>query len=423
MAIERLTIANYNNLENKPMLAAASEDELNALLTKGNVGKAICYKDDLKVVVDASAGNEPMAVGDEITKIYFNTSVEPDLSKLTYTDGMAGLLSAESENTPTALMAGDLSAMSGGAVVGYALLDNESGVAIYSSVEFSMGDISCVKGWQPDIIASGGAYEWRDEYDIGMGRTGTVTTVDQQDLWSSYISKEPFASGGGIVAKSVNKVTNVKVCGASVLADGVVDIPEAGANRMGVVNLAGFTAYGNIKIKENEDSTVYPYIAPESGGGLIFRMAADSTVGSSYTFYGSIGGMKMTLIPDAHRIDYSTGSDTTARAYLPEYDGSLLSAPSNFSTGTSGSTALSNSGLYEFKITYNDVVYTFVVNWNGATTTKSQMSFVSADGSTTTVLFATISAAGVVTFETRELLAGGGGAIANAFSYRKIGIA
>lgn len=173
---------------------AKTEDEMTALLKPENVGALISYMGE----GGGAAVGTPIAVGDTIDTLYFNTSVTPDLTKFTLGEGWAVLLQASSTNTPLSIDVGDMSVMTEGAINAMVIIDNESGIFLYSSTSFTIPaeddkseDVVVAQGWNTDLIANSGVYQWTEDSD------GTVTTVNQQDLWSSYISKAPFASGGG----------------------------------------------------------------------------------------------------------------------------------------------------------------------------------------------------------------------------------
>ena len=175
-----------------------TEDETNTLLIPENVGKLVSYvgegsesykKNTLYMVVEEEAPK--ITVGDTIDKLYFNTSVTPDLSGITYdpNDGSSQIIATSLGS----VIYQNLGASSGGempdtAWVLYMGSGGEPNPFIYSSVEIA--EYGLVVGWQN---LTDGAYSF--------GESATVTLVQEQDLWSSYISKEPFTSGGVIVAK------------------------------------------------------------------------------------------------------------------------------------------------------------------------------------------------------------------------------
>lgn len=195
-------------------MTASTEEEANALLVENNVGKVFKYIGE----GGGAAVGTPFAVGDTIGAIYLNTSATPDLSKIALTDGYATLLQATGANSVLGIWVVDLSVGTSGIASGYAIaqspwegaeiVDFPYSKVIYSSTAFEIepdgkgeGGMSVAQGWNTDLITSNGAYEWRDEYDVEQNNNGTVTAVNQQDLWGSYISKEPFAAGAGAYEK------------------------------------------------------------------------------------------------------------------------------------------------------------------------------------------------------------------------------
>ena len=182
-------ITDYNALYNTPVYIATSEEAFNAYLQSYNLTKIVSYNRDLYIIVETK--NAPNQFGDTIDKLYFNTSVTPDLSGITYdpNDGSAQIIATSLGS----VIYQNLGASSGGempdtAWVLYMGSGGEPNPFIYSSVEIA--EYGLVVGWQN---LTDGAYSF--------GESATVTLVQEQDLWSSYISKEPFTSGGVIVAK------------------------------------------------------------------------------------------------------------------------------------------------------------------------------------------------------------------------------
>lgn len=151
------------------------------------------------------ASGTPIAVGDTLEALYFNTSVEPDFTGLVYDkDGLAPYIYFE-EGAGLGLF--DLTQM-GVDSDGYILMWNDS-TFLYSSKELSssfMEDfwgeaITVPQGWSADLLASGGVLALDETF-------GAVSSVDNQDIWGSYISKEPFASGGtGDTTVSIDTIT------------------------------------------------------------------------------------------------------------------------------------------------------------------------------------------------------------------------
>lgn len=159
-------VTDYNALYNTPVYIATSEESFNEYLQSYNVNKIISYNGDLYTVVETK--NAPIAVGDTIDKLYFNTSVEPDFSQLPFVDS--------------------------GPDTGLILITGSSGLQIHAwdsgqgYYELYIGDVTLYgkNGWTTDATDRDGVYYF--SIDV------TVYSVNQQELWSSYISKEPFES-------------------------------------------------------------------------------------------------------------------------------------------------------------------------------------------------------------------------------------
>lgn len=165
-------------------LVATTEEEMNSLLIEENVGRIVTYTGE-----DVWTKGSPFVVGEEIFVLYFNTAIEPSFSGMTweYNSSNGGL-----ESVPFVLSIGHISIFpyelsSMGLEEGYALM--VVNIPVYSSVVFpagSFGDLG--PGW----------IDWDVEavlIEQGVFSFGTalvVQDVRNQDLFSSFISKEPF---------------------------------------------------------------------------------------------------------------------------------------------------------------------------------------------------------------------------------------
>lgn len=68
---------------NANMQVASSSSEFNSLVSSANIGKVVSYNKDLYII---DVGAKEIEVGDNLTTIYFDTSVEPNLAALSYED-------------------------------------------------------------------------------------------------------------------------------------------------------------------------------------------------------------------------------------------------------------------------------------------------------------------------------------------------
>ena len=165
-------------------LVATTEEEMNALLVEENVGRTVTYTGE-----NVWTKGSPFVVGEEISVLYFNTAIEPNFSGMTweYNSSHGGL-----ESVPFVLSIGHISYFpfelsSMGLEEGYALM--MVNVPIYSSVVFPLGSFGDLgPGWI-DWDVEGVSME---QGVVSFGSAFVVQDVQNQDLFSSFISKEPF---------------------------------------------------------------------------------------------------------------------------------------------------------------------------------------------------------------------------------------
>lgn len=186
------------------IIKVLTEAELNALLVPENVDKLVAYNGELYVIAeDASSTNTPIAVGDTIDKLYFNTSKDFDLSGFTswvdYEEdengnivyAQANFLTADEGHTVLNYIV-DLREYAGlegeGTVASLALsiAGDTDGHPVWASDTFEIDGVTFTKGWSMDNFAFGKTVE---------------SVAEQQDIWGNFISKEPF--GGTIIAKPI----------------------------------------------------------------------------------------------------------------------------------------------------------------------------------------------------------------------------
>ena len=171
-----------------------TEEELNALLTEENLGKTVSFNGALYIITEGgSSTNAPIAVGDTLTKLYFNTEVTPDFSQ--YSDGLNILIHASNSSGEELVVQKNLDVGTG--VINYlgGNFEEAQGFAYMELVsgEFDISEMGFTQwGWQGDV---GTLYA---EYG-----TPIVSEINLQEVWGGYVSKEPFTGGGGIIAKPV----------------------------------------------------------------------------------------------------------------------------------------------------------------------------------------------------------------------------
>lgn len=185
-----------------------TEDEMTALLVPENVGALVSYMGE----GGGLAVGTPIAVGDTLDTIYFNTSVTPTLSKLEYENGEAVLFYAGENNDDgtDVLVAYDMNILTEGAINAYCIMclanNGEAMSIVYATEAFEFSGMTATKGWNTDHFS--------------FGRTITVWGTRQEDLWSSYISKEPFAAGGAYEKDVLYLITEQEVLGSTPIKEG-----------------------------------------------------------------------------------------------------------------------------------------------------------------------------------------------------------
>ena len=329
MAIERLTIANYKNLVNKPMLEATSEDEMNALLVSENEGKFISYGKNLYSV--ESAGNAPIEVGDTPTTLYFNTSVTPDFEAIKADSSVIkgadihgdwancyfviAFAPADGSDGGGYLAFMDMSEMQEGCFI---ITDDQTNNIIYCNQDVAAGGITA--GWQMDSITV------KDLLGIGDDTTYAVNHVGGQDLWGGCISKEPFTSGGGGVTAKLRTPAVDKM-----LTDGSVNVPTAGCVKE-YVDGKVVTDYGKLRNLPIE------YADLDNSTMGVGKYYCHNTNSSSKYQYG--------------KIYYCTGTE-----FRP-VDGTASLSAKGSSAGVSGEITLTEAGFYRIACEgYSTILY------------------------------------------------------------------
>ena len=225
----------------------------------------------------------------------------------------------------------------------------------------------------------------------------------------------PVTGGGG-------GVSDVQINGASIVADGVANIPYASDTQAGLVSTEEQTFFGNKTFKSAYTYFLYTtgYGAQVQGirGGLRIRPNTNDVNDMIVTFYPGLNSSNyMRIRPYSKAIEvydynincnlYFTGS---GNFYLPKWgSGTLLSAPSTWSTGTSGSVTLPSAGLYEVKVGDVVVVHS-ILYWDGTLPSTELLG---------PALLVSVGADGVVTISEQ----GTGTQQTTTISYRQIGIA
>lgn len=239
-------------------------------------------------------------------------------------------------------------------------------------------------------------------------------------------------SGGG--------VSDVQINGASIVADGVANIPEASSSQAGVVstgaqNFQGVkTMRGGINIAETDGTASIQIRSTGKSSGVLWLkgtlLAGKSTTSGERTSYGPseiyFNKSSNSTVDYAQLISAAFRNTSAGTLHYGNYyflnnsSGVMMMTPTTWSTGTSGSVTLPSAGLYEVKVTISTTVFTFIVNWDGANITCS-MGALNVDGDE--MYRIAINASGGVTLQNIVLATATKTSLTDTISYRKIGIA
>lgn len=186
-------------------------------------------------------------------------------------------------------------------------------------------------------------------------------------------------SGGGI--------SDVKVNGTSVVTDGVANIPPASQTASGVVTTGEQTFSGAKKIKASPSGSVQLELEPNvpATGRAYSKMRFNCITSSGNKYPFNVGMSQINTLSFVHATPY-TGTDFNFSNYdgqkftinvntggydggqvncgapnyqlylqskgyynaVPMSEGTLMSTPKTWSSGTSGSVTLTESGTYQF---------------------------------------------------------------------------
>ena len=175
---------------------ASTADEMTTYLTSSYKGAFVKYIGETVAVGGTPAPVNPIAVGDSISKLYFDTTKEVDFSKFTYDQpfgddiptGVAILLS--SQQNVNILTANDLSVAG---MSGYVLMLMEKTSQTSADVRQT---ILYASEALPDLGVSQAGWQSGTSLDLLQGNT--ISIVNAQDIWGAYISKDgQWTNGGG----------------------------------------------------------------------------------------------------------------------------------------------------------------------------------------------------------------------------------
>lgn len=184
-----------NGSKINPYLASTT-DEMAAYLTSSYKGAFVKYIGETVAVGGTPVPVNPIAVGDSISKLYFDTTKDVDFSKFVYDQpfgddiptGVAVLLS--SQQNVNILTANDLSVAG---MSGYVLMlmekTSQTSADVRQTILYASEAI-------PDLGVSQAG--WQNGASLDLLQRNTISIVNAQDIWGAYISKDgQWTSGGG----------------------------------------------------------------------------------------------------------------------------------------------------------------------------------------------------------------------------------
>lgn len=281
--------------------------------------------------------------------------------------------------------------------------------------------------------------------------TGSTTATFTQGVIYCYDGTEYKALDGA------GGISDVKVNGASVVTDGVANIPAASSTTNGVVTTGEQTFSGAKKIKASPSGSVQLELEPNvpASGRAYSRIRFNGITSSGSRYPFNIGMTEINTFYFYHATSYSgtyfnfvnyngnvfkiylnTGGyspagkvncgSTTDQLYLiskgnynavPTTLGTLMSTPKTWSSGTSGSVTLPSSGTYQIYMNDSKNNKNFgVVYWDGSTDTYTQVVLDNGENG-----YFAIIASGVITTYDVNLVNNTYTANTNTIYYRKIG--
>lgn len=163
---------------------AATLDEFKSYLTSKNAGAFVKYAPQSGTPTPVN----PIAVGDTISKLYFDTSKEVDFSKFTYDQpfsddiptGIAALFS--SQTNVNMLTATDLSVAG---MSGFLLMLTEK--QLQTSADAKQTFLYASEAINDLGISQAG---WQIDASLNLLQENIISTVNAQDIWGAYISKD-----------------------------------------------------------------------------------------------------------------------------------------------------------------------------------------------------------------------------------------
>lgn len=181
------------------------------------------------------------------------------------------------------------------------------------------------------------------------------------------IPGEPGATGPQGPAGAT---VDVQINGVSIVNNGVANIPNASTSQAGVVSTGG-QSFGGLKTfsggirSYSSETWISPLrICNSSSSGVVisyltrgckFTSQAGSDDNTEYRFAAGTGGQTayISLLPGKHKLVMHDSSSTAFDVVLPSEGGTLISAPTTWTTAQSGTGTITSTGLYEVRCSYN----------------------------------------------------------------------
>ena len=250
-------------------------------------------------------------------------------------------------------------------------------------------------------------------YESSVGAMAQVAAISDGVATVDFIGQISAGGGGGI--------SDVKVNGISVVTDGVANIPAANKTTSGVITSGSQEIHG------------YKTFIPDSSFGLCgFKFSFDNSYkaatlipsNSGDAFIGSSSNPMNRIYTIYLSASYIRKSGSASNVNIPTYSGTMMVAPSTWSSGTSGSVTLTEAGLYEIKMYAGVGKFSTTISWDGSSYYYSPcVGIQDSDAQALALWHFEVSSRGVITVVKVDSTGAQTESTEHIISYRKIGIA
>ena len=253
-------------------------------------------------------------------------------------------------------------------------------------------------------------------YESSVGAMAQVVTIADGVATVDFIGQISAGGGGGI--------SDVKVNGTSVVTDGVANIPPANEGTAGVItnNTQTFrgtktfnpTTYSNAGVQitvisaKSKIAAIKPYNNDTSYG---------VTLGASNSKFNAMHCNSIYVYKDLITNNIARQDSQSNKINLPSVSGTMMVAPSTWSSGTSGSVTLTENGTYQIYIHENDKNIDF-----GSVYFEDAMTYKSTDLDQLNTYVLRIAANGTINVDYIERSNNTLTTISTTVYYRRIGI-